>query len=124
MGQFEKHVFVCTSGSVCPVEGNSISIHARLKDLVHRAGLNIAIRINNAGCMDQCGHGPMVVVYPENVWYCHVREEDAEAIFREHLVGGKPVERLLYLPRNPGPNKLRKEPIPPLQKPGSGAAGS
>jgi (2Fe-2S) ferredoxin len=113
MGPFEKHVFVCTSGSVCPVEGDSAGVHARLKDLVKQAGLKISIRINNAGCMDQCGHGPMVVIYPENVWYSHVRVEDADAIFREHLVGGRPVERLIYRPERPGPNKLRKDPIRP-----------
>jgi (2Fe-2S) ferredoxin len=47
----------------------------------------------------------MVVVYPDNVWYCGVRVEDAEAIFAEHLLGGKPVERLTYHPLRPGANK-------------------
>ncbi len=113
MGQFEKHVFVCTSGTVCPIEGNSLEVHARLKDLVKQAGLKVSIRINNSGCMEQCGHGPMVVVYPENVWYCHVTVEDADVIFQEHLIGGNPVRRLLYQPGRPGPNKLPKAPILP-----------
>ena len=56
--------------------------------------------------MDQCGNGPMIVVYPENVWYCHVRVEDADVIFEEHLVGGRPVERLIYRPLKPGANKI------------------
>jgi (2Fe-2S) ferredoxin len=55
--------------------------------------------------MGQCGNGPMVVVYPENVWYCGVKVEDADAIFNEHLLGGKPVERLIYHPLQPGINK-------------------
>ncbi len=113
MGPFERHVFVCTGGSVCPVEGDSKGVHARLKELVKQAGLHVSIRINHSGCMDQCGHGPMVAVYPENIWYCHVTVEDADAIFHEHLVGGKPVERLLYHAAKPGPNKLRKDPIVP-----------
>ncbi len=121
MGPFEKHVFICTSGSVCPVEGNSAGVHARLKDLVRQAGLSVTIRINHSGCMDQCGHGPMVVVYPENVWYHQVKVEDADVIFREHLVGGRPVERLRYFPVRPGANKLRKEPILPSPAPGAGA---
>jgi (2Fe-2S) ferredoxin len=106
MGPFEIHVFVCTSGSVCPVETDSQSVHARLKELIKGAGLSSRIRINNSGCLDQCGHGPMIAVYPENVWYCRVTKEDAETIFREHLVGGSPVERLLYYPEKPGANKI------------------
>jgi (2Fe-2S) ferredoxin len=105
MGPFEKHVFVCTSGKICPAEGNSQKVHARLKELVKQAGLSTSIRINNAGCMEQCGNGPIVVVYPENVWYSGVTVEDADAIFQEHLVGGRPVERLIYRPLKPGANK-------------------
>ncbi len=106
MVPFEKHVFVCTSGKVCPEEGVSIAVHARFKELVKQAGLSTSIRINNAGCMDQCGNGPMVVVYPECVWYCGVKPEDADIIFHEHLVGGRPVERLIYHPLHPGANKV------------------
>ena len=110
VGPFEKHVFVCTGGNWCPkVDGDSRGVHARLKELVKLAGKKETIRINNSGCMDQCGHGPMIVVYPENVWYCHVQVEDAEIIFNEHLLGGKPVERLIYHPLQPGPNKIHKD---------------
>jgi (2Fe-2S) ferredoxin len=47
----------------------------------------------------------MVVVYPDNIWYCGVTADDAEEIFRDHLIGGRPVERLLYHPLQPGSNK-------------------
>jgi (2Fe-2S) ferredoxin len=46
------------------------------------AGLSGKVRINKAGCLDQCEHGPTVVVYPEAVWYGHVQPEDAEEIVR------------------------------------------
>jgi (2Fe-2S) ferredoxin len=105
MGPYQKHVFVCTSGKVCPVEGNAVAVHARLKELIRQAGLETSIRINQSGCMGQCGYGPMVVVYPENTWYCGVRVEDVDAIFSEHLIAGNPVERLFYYPLNPGANK-------------------
>ncbi len=108
MSPFEKHVFVCSRGKACPVDGPAVEIHTRLKDLVAQAGLNTRIRINHAGCMDQCGHGPVVVVYPENVWYAGLKLEDAEIIFTEHLVGGRPVERLIYRPDHPGSNKTAK----------------
>jgi (2Fe-2S) ferredoxin len=111
MGQFERHVFVCTSGTWCPrIDGDGLGVHARLKELVARAGLKGRVRVNHAGCLDQCGHGPMVVVYPEDVWYGGVSVGDVEEIVEEHLIGGRPVERLRYV-APPGANKIpRPEP--------------
>ncbi len=106
---WEKHVFVCTSGTYCPeVDGDGLGVHASLKCQVKAARLGHIVRVNHSGCLDQCGHGPMVVVYPEAVWYWGVRPEDAEEIVREHLIGGRPVERLRYRNR-PGKNKLPRD---------------
>ncbi|MGH2517023.1 MAG: (2Fe-2S) ferredoxin domain-containing protein [Ktedonobacterales bacterium] len=106
---FEKHVFVCTSGDWCPtVDGDGLGVHALLKKAVKATGLSGRVRINQSGCLDQCGFGPMIVVYPENVWYWGVQPEDVDEIVREHLAGGRPVQRLLY--RNtPGKNKLQRD---------------
>jgi len=100
MAGFEHHVFVCLNTRpegaprpACTADGTS-ELHTRLQQLTKAAGLGGRVRINRSGCLDQCEHGPMVVVYPEAVWYGHVRPEDAEAIVAEHLVGGRPVERL------------------------------
>ena len=59
------------------------------------AGLKLTVRANKAGCLDQCEHGPTVVVYPEAVWYGHVTPADVDEIVTEHLVHGRPVERLV-----------------------------
>ncbi len=106
---WEKHVFVCTAGSWCAeVDGDGLGLHARLKTLVKKQGLGQRVRINKSGCVDQCGYGPMIVVYPENVWYWGVTPDDAEEIVREHFIGGRPVERLRY--RNtPGKHKLHRD---------------
>jgi len=97
---FERHVFVCHNSRPadaprrsCTSDGTS-SLHAELQQRAKAAGLGSRVRINKSGCLDQCEHGPMVVVYPDAVWYGNVRPEDAAAIVEEHLVGGRPVERL------------------------------
>jgi len=52
------------------------------------------VRINTAGCLDRCKQGPVIVVYPEAVWYSYVDQEDIDEIIREHLQNGRIVERL------------------------------
>ena len=107
MGPFEIHVFVCTSGGTCPRQG-SVGVHAFLKEAVAKAGLKGRVRVNHAGCLDQCGHGPNLVIYPENVWYSHVTREEAEVIFTRHILNGQPVERLQFHPPKAGGHKLTR----------------
>ena len=92
---YKKHVFVCTTGKTCS-EQHADEVMDAMRAEIAKRGLKKEIRINKAGCMDQCGNGPMAVVYPEGVWYAHLSREDAEQIVEEHLVGGNPVERCLY----------------------------
>ena len=104
MGQYRYHVFVCTEGKTCPTQGSE-AVHAALKQGCRAADLRGLVRVNHAGCMNQCGHGPMVVVYPEDVWYAAVDLEGARRIVAEHLVGGRPVEAYRYV-APPGDNKI------------------
>jgi (2Fe-2S) ferredoxin len=53
------------------------------------------VRANKSGCLDQCEHGPTVVIYPEAVWYGSVTEDDVEEIVASHIIAGKPVQRLI-----------------------------
>ena len=52
------------------------------------------MRINKAGCLDRCDEGPVLVVYPDNVWYSFVDKADIDEIISEHLQNGRIVERL------------------------------
>ena len=103
MGQYRHHLFVCTSGKHCPLAG-ALDVHATLKREVARAGRKGDVRVNHAGCMNQCGHGPMVVVYPQDVWYAGVTPDGARRIVAEHVVAGQVVEDFRYV-ATPGDHK-------------------
>jgi (2Fe-2S) ferredoxin len=124
MGQFKRHVFVCTAGEYCPHDGSE-AIHRLLKEGAKARGLKNEVRVNKSGCLDQCGNGPMVVVYPEDVWYAGVTAERAERILDEHLVGGRPCADLLYRAAAPGASKNPQRMAAILKlKTGAGAAGA
>ncbi|MBX7223767.1 MAG: (2Fe-2S) ferredoxin domain-containing protein [Blastocatellia bacterium] len=95
MGLYEKHVFVCVTGKVCPTQGSE-AVWQELRNGVKAAGMLEKIRVNKSGCLAQCGHGPMMVTYPEATWYAQVTLEDVPEILDRHLLGGQPVERLQY----------------------------
>ena len=100
MPPFERHIFICCNqrepghprGSCDPDAENALQ-KAFKKALAER-GLNRRVRANKSGCLDQCEHGPTVVVYPDTVWYGFVSETDIDEIIDSHIVGGIPVARL------------------------------
>lgn len=101
---FKRHVFVCTSGKKCPDKG-SVEICARLKELSKAAGVRRTIRVNKSGCLSQCSHGPMIVVYPEQIWYSGVSLDDVEELFERAVLRGEVVTRLLHGQPSPDPSK-------------------
>jgi (2Fe-2S) ferredoxin len=100
MPRFDYHIFVCTNsrleehprGSCDPAKGEALL--RAFKGKVAARALPSVVRVNKAGCFDQCEHGPVVVVYPEAVWYGGVTEGDLDEIIQAHFVEGRPVERL------------------------------
>ena len=68
-----------------------------MKSRVKKLGLSGEgkVRINRSGCLDRCELGPIMVVYPQAVWYTFVDNDDIDEIIESHLVNGKVVERLL-----------------------------
>ena len=103
---YRRQFFVCTGGKTCPTQGSE-AVHAALKEAAFAAGLGDEVRVNKSGCFAQCGHGPMIAVWPEGRWYAAVRAEDAAEIAESDLRAGRPVERLLYHPGGPGKNVCR-----------------
>lgn len=122
MAGFQRHVFVCTNQRApddprgCCAGRGSLEVAEAFKAKAHERGLKRVVRINKAGCLDQCARGVTVVVYPEAVWYGGVRTEDVEEILDRHVIGGEPVARL----RLPDEALSGKAPRPGQIRPFSG----
>jgi (2Fe-2S) ferredoxin len=100
MSYYRHHVFFCTNrredGRPCCQQYNAQAMRDHMKERSKQAGIAGAggVRINSAGCMDRCGEGPVLVVYPEGVWYTYVDRDDLDEIFERHLMRGEIVSRL------------------------------
>jgi (2Fe-2S) ferredoxin len=96
---FRCHVFCCMNERPpghergCCKEKGAIRLRNYLKARAKELGLE-GVRINQSGCLDRCERGPVIVVYPEAVWYTYVDKDDIDEIIREHLKHGRIVERL------------------------------
>jgi (2Fe-2S) ferredoxin len=105
---YRIHVLVCTAGKTCPTQGSE-PIWLALKKRVRADGLAGEVRVSKSGCVGQCGHGPMACVYPDDVWYAGLGEEDVEPLMA-HLRAGTIHEARLYRPAGPGSNKISDAP--------------
>ncbi len=100
MSYFKHHVFFCCNqraeGESCCANHGAAELQAYAKDRVAALGLKGKgkVRINKAGCLDRCDEGPVLVVYPDNVWYTFIDKTDVDEIISEHLQHGRIVERL------------------------------
>lgn len=101
MPKFEKHLFICCNqrppghAKGCCDPGGNADLQKLFKQKLAVFGLKGRVRANKAGCLDQCEHGPNVVVYPEAVWYGNVTPADVDEIIASHILGGQPVKRLM-----------------------------
>jgi NADP-reducing hydrogenase subunit HndC len=104
---YRSHVLVCT-GTGC-VSSGSKKLKEMLTDELEKHGLQNEIKVIETGCHGFCEKGPIMIVYPEGVFYCHVEADDVAEIVEEHLLKGRIVERLLF--KEP----LTEETIPSYQ---------
>ncbi len=101
MARFERHVFVCINerddadGRGCCAHRGGLDVAAWFKEAGKARNWKGRVRVNKAGCLDACEFGPVVVVYPEQVWYSPHTREEVEAICDQHIEGGEVVEDLL-----------------------------
>ncbi len=88
------HVLVC-AGTGCTSSG-SAAIRERMVAELKKRGIDDEVKVVHTGCFGLCALGPIMIVYPEGVFYSQVTEADVEEIVEEHLVKGNIVERLIY----------------------------
>ncbi|MBY0462884.1 MAG: (2Fe-2S) ferredoxin domain-containing protein [Alphaproteobacteria bacterium] len=97
---FDFHFFICQNERPakhprgCCLSKGSDKLLNYMKARVKELGIQ-NIRINKAGCMDQCEKGPAMVVYPEGVWYSPKTSEDVDEIINSHILKKCPPKRLL-----------------------------
>ena len=91
---YRSHVLVC-AGTGC-TSSNSLRIIENFHKKLEETGYDKEVQVIRTGCFGLCAAGPIVVVYPESVYYSHVKPEDVEEIVNEHIIKGRPVQRLIY----------------------------
>ena len=97
---YKHHVFFCLNqredGGACCSDKGAEAMFDYAKKQAKALGLHGKgkSRINRAGCFDRCSEGPVMVIYPEAVWYTYIDRDDIDEIIESHLKNGQVVERL------------------------------
>ena len=90
----KREILVC-GGTGC-TSSDSIQIIENLRNEIKKADLEGSVEVLLTGCFGFCAKGPIVKVYPDDIFYTQVKPEDASEIVQSHLVNHKVVERLLF----------------------------
>lgn len=100
---YNPHIFVCLEDKECRVgegccgEKGAGDLFGHMRAYAKSKGVT-GIRVNRASCLERCELGPVMVLYPEGVWYAFRTQADVEEIVDTHVIGGGRVERLMLAP--------------------------
>lgn len=98
MGDYKRHMLVCV-GPRCSDDGEAQRLFETLGDKFKTAGIDkgeLRVKRTRSHCFATCKGGPVLCIQPDGVWYYNATEANLDRIIEEHLVGGKPVEELIY----------------------------
>ncbi|MEA2101314.1 MAG: NADH-quinone oxidoreductase subunit NuoF [Thermodesulfobacteriota bacterium] len=104
MKVYRSHILVC-GGTACRASGSE-DIQKALVQEIARRQLEDEVMVVETGCNGFCAAGPILVIYPDGTFYQKVTKADITEIVEEHIVKGRPVERLMYV------EPSTEEPIP------------
>jgi len=100
MEPFHHHVFICTQdkpdGVICCTGSGSWQVLRALERELISQGLDNDVQLSTCGCLGLCEEAPILIVYPDGVWYHKLQVSDVPEIVRSHLRGGKVVARLAW----------------------------
>ena len=95
MAQYNSYILVC-GGTGCRASQSELILQ-NLKEAVRENGLQESVQVIRTGCFGFCEKGPIVKIIPDNTFYTQVVPDDADEIVGEHIIGGRKIERLLYI---------------------------
>lgn len=98
IGDYRRHLLVCT-GPRCTQDGAAQALFDSLGDKFKAAGLDkgdLRVKRSRVNCFAACKGGPVMCVQPDGTWYYNVTSENMERIIADHLVGGQPVQELVF----------------------------
>ncbi|MCB2227410.1 MAG: NADH-quinone oxidoreductase subunit NuoF [Desulfarculaceae bacterium] len=93
-GAHRMHLLIC-GGTGCQAAG-SIAVYEALKAEIDKQGLSGEVAVIETGCNGFCALGPVMVTYPEGIFYVNLEEKDIPEVVESHCKNGEPVERLFY----------------------------
>ena len=104
---FRSHMLIC-AGTAC-VSCGAMKVRERLEQELKNRGLSEEVRVVITGCNGFCAEGPIMVVYPEGIFYGKLKPEDMPLLVEEHILKGRPVPKLFY------EEPVKKEVIPRMK---------
>jgi len=98
--KYEKHIFICNNKRENnPIQKScgdlGLEIRNKFVTELKKLNLNHKIRANKSGCLDSCLKGPMIVIYPDQIWYKNVNLDDVSEIIEKTILKNEVIDRLL-----------------------------
>ena len=93
---FCQHLIIC-GGTAC-LSNHSFAVKKALEEEIKKQGLSDEVEIVTSGCQGLCETGPLLIVKPDDIFYNHLDPEIIPHLVEEHLIKGRPIKELMFVP--------------------------